>query len=512
MTDGLGWGDAYSTTIERIKAQDAHKSRLGMAALMWLSHAERPLRADELCHALAVELGSKYFYADNAPSISTLVGCCQGLITVDKETSAVRFIHPTVKEYLSTRPDIFNKPHAAMSEICLTYLNSEQVKALSAGPSAVIHDNPFLEYCSVYWGIHAKRDLSDHARSLTLELLREYDGHISSKLLLKQVKYLDRRGCDGNFSSDLGSYVSFPFSGLDCASFFGIVKVVDILMRMECYTEERGARVSTPLVWATRNGHEEVVEKLYWRPGSCVRQGYYCDPTPLSYAIWCGQERVAERLLSSRMFNADMPDGRGKTPLSYAAQDGLERVVKILLEEQIINPDKPDFSGQTPLSFASRGGHVRVVKMLLGQYKVNPDKPDNNHQTPLSYAASSGHEEVVKILLGRDVDPDKPDNNHQTPLSYAASSGHEGIVKVLLGRKDVNPDKPDNDGRTPLMCATLGGHEGVVKILLGREKVNPNKPDNNGQTPLMVATLLGFLEVITLLQSHEDETPAEPEA
>src|SRR5207302_6796597 len=61
MTDGLGLGDAYGATIERIKAQGGDKSIFGMAALMWVSHAERPLGADELCHALAVELGSTDF-------------------------------------------------------------------------------------------------------------------------------------------------------------------------------------------------------------------------------------------------------------------------------------------------------------------------------------------------------------------------------------------------------------------------------------------------------------------
>jgi len=57
MTNGLELGDVYGATIERVKAQDGDKSRLGMAALMWISHAERPLQADELCHALAVQLG-----------------------------------------------------------------------------------------------------------------------------------------------------------------------------------------------------------------------------------------------------------------------------------------------------------------------------------------------------------------------------------------------------------------------------------------------------------------------
>ena len=135
MADGLELGDVYGATIERIKAQDGDKSRLGMAALMWISHAERPLQADELCYALAVRLGTTDFKTSNVPSMSTLVGCCQGLITVDKEASTVRLIHFTLQEYLSAHPDIFSKPHSAIAEICLTYLNSQQVKALSTNPS-----------------------------------------------------------------------------------------------------------------------------------------------------------------------------------------------------------------------------------------------------------------------------------------------------------------------------------------------------------------------------------------
>ena len=92
----------YDATIGRIKAQDGDKSRLGMTALMWISNAERPLRADELCHALAVQLGTTDFDFGNIPSISTLVSCCQGLITVDKEASTVRLIHFTLQEYLSS--------------------------------------------------------------------------------------------------------------------------------------------------------------------------------------------------------------------------------------------------------------------------------------------------------------------------------------------------------------------------------------------------------------------------
>jgi len=121
---GLGLEDAYSATIQRIQAQGGEKSRIGIEALMWISHAERPLMADELCQALAVERGSTSFNGDNIPSMSTLVGCCQGLITVDKEASTVRLIHYTLQEYLSTSSDIFSEPHSKMTEICLAYMNS----------------------------------------------------------------------------------------------------------------------------------------------------------------------------------------------------------------------------------------------------------------------------------------------------------------------------------------------------------------------------------------------------
>ena len=154
MTGGLRLEDVYSATIERIKAQGGDKSRLGMGALMWISYAEEPLSPEMLCHALAIELGSTDFNADNIPSITTLVGCCQGLVTVDKEESNVQLIHFTLREYFSAHPDTFGRYHSAIAEMCLTYLNSQQVKALSPDPYSyaydVVSDKPFLRYCSLY--------------------------------------------------------------------------------------------------------------------------------------------------------------------------------------------------------------------------------------------------------------------------------------------------------------------------------------------------------------------------
>jgi len=65
MGDGLGLGDAYETTLGWIRAQEGEKAKLAMTTLMWICHSERPLRVDELCHALAVEIRFAYFNSDN---------------------------------------------------------------------------------------------------------------------------------------------------------------------------------------------------------------------------------------------------------------------------------------------------------------------------------------------------------------------------------------------------------------------------------------------------------------
>jgi len=396
MTNGLELGDVYGATIERIKAQDGDKSRLGMTALMWVSHAERPLQANELCHALAVQLGSTDFDGGNIPSMSTLVNCCQGLIAVDKEASIVRLIHFTLQEYLSAHLDLFIKPHSAMAEICLTYLNSQQVKALSTTHSPDVRNTPFLQYCSVYWGVHAKRELSEEGKSLALELLKEHYSQISTELLLAHTNlYLKRHDTCASLS------------GLHCASFFGIAEVVVALIEVGGSDINReGYQGCTPLSWAAYNGHEEVVKIL----------------------LGCGE------------VHPNKVDTLGRTPLLRAALNGHEGVIKLLLAREDASPDKPDADGQTPLLFAAERGYEGVVKILLGREEVNPDRPSIFGSTPLLCAARAGHDGIVKILLGREeVNPDTVNRWGGTPLSYATKRGHEKVVEILQSRKVVAP-------------------------------------------------------------------------
>jgi len=447
MINGLGLGDAYEATIGRIRAQEGDKARLGMAALMWISHSERPLNVDEICHALAVELGSTEINTNNVPSIKTVLACCQGLVVVDKRSWTIRLMHFTLKEYLSGHADLFGRAHSTIAEICLTYLNFQAIKDFSTSASRDLRDTPLLEYSSLYWGTHMRMELSDHSRYLALGLLDQYQNHISAELLWWSVhKQI--------FTGHIGSV--HPFSALHCISYFGIPEVVlDLIRTKRLDVNQRDSAGLTPLMWAARYGRKEVVKLLlgqkHTRPDMLDTK---YGRTALSWAAGSGHEGVVKLFLGPLSFNPGSIGRRWRKTL---------HVMSVLFKKKFVDPDRPDDGGQTPLWWASKNGHDEVVKLLLGREDVSPDRPSNYGQTPLSWAARRGYDGIAKLLLEREeVYPDRPDNYGQTPLSLAALNGHDGLVKLLLGREDVSPDRPDSDGQTPLLWAACNGNGGVV--------------------------------------------------
>ena len=498
MTDGLGLGEAYGATLDRVKGQGGEKARLGMAALMWISHSERPLTTSELCHALAVEIGSPDINTDNVPSIGTLLTCCQGLVTVDKEASTVRLIHFTLQEYLRAHPELFGRAHSTIAETCLSYLNSRKIRTLSSSPSPDLQDTPFLEYSSLCWGMHAKRDLSEYAKLLALKLFNDQSNHISSKILLEAQKE--------HFGTADYDKISL-FSGLHCASFFGIVEIVAGFVEVEgCDINQKDCVGNTPLGWAAHNRHEGVVKILLGRDDVDADKPNNSGRTPLSCAASSGHEGVVKILLGRDDVDPNRPDDGGQTPLWWAVYQGHEGMVEILLRRDDVDPNKSLLIG-TPLIWAAHQGHEGVVEILLRRHDIDPNIPDSSGRTPLWWAVFEGREGMVEILLRRgDIDPNKSILSGETPLIWAAYEGYEGAVEILLRRHDVDPNKPEPSGETPLWWAAREGHEGVVKTLLARDDANLHKPNKSGLTPLQKAAENGHAGVVALLQPPASAT------
>ena len=538
MARGNGLSEAYTATISRLKAQKGYKSVLGLKVLMWVSYSERPLRGEELCHALGVEIGSADPDPESVPALRTLVASCLGLVTVEASSSTVRLVHFTLQEHLSSDPTLFHSPHSAIAEVCLTYLNFGSVRCLSPTRYSVLVTTPLLQYASVHWGEHAKRGMTEHIKILALRLLDGFDQHISAHLVLLHSRgEIYYRGVVGPIG----------FTGLHGVAFLGIVDIAAAVLDMkkwdinapDCTGStalawaarrnqleivkmflERGdvnpnqtiTNFQTLFMWAAENWHEEVVEMLLKREDTNPNQsGTEYGQTPLLWAAENGQEKLIKMLLKREDVNPNKADTQyGRPPLSWAARNGNSGAVKMLLERGDINPDQADTEyGRKPLSWAVGNGHWGVVKMLLQRWDVNPDQTDTRYgRTPLSLAAECGQEEIVKMLLERgDVTPDQADTIcGWTPLSWASRNGHSGIVKILFERGDVNPDQADTKyGRTPLSLAAENGQDEVVKMLLQRGDVNPDKSDTKyGRTPLWWAVENGQEEVVKVLLKWKD--------
>jgi len=439
ITRGNGLSDAYTATITRPKTQRGNKSVLGFKVLMWVLYSERPLRTEELRHALAVEVGSADLDSENIPALRTLIASCLGLVTVEASSSTVRLVHFTLQEHLLSSPTLFYSPHSTIAEACLTYLNYDYVKDISPTLGSAPSTMPLLEYASYYWGKHATSGMTENVKALALRLLDGFDEHISGQLLL--LRYL--WGGHHDLLPPNGVPKSTGFTGLHGVAFLGIVEIVAAVLDMREWDVNALDRTGqTALTWAARRGHAEVVKILLGREG--------LDPNHIRY---------------------------GRTPLVSAVNYGHEEVVRVLLGREGVAPCQP-FNGQTPLLRAVWCGHEGIVKALLERKDVDPNTARIPYgETPLMWAADRGNECVIKMLLEReDIIPDHTLCN-QTPLHHAALHGHKGIVKMLLEREDVNPDRVDTEhGSTPLSLAARDGHEGVVRMLLERGGVNPNMP------------------------------------
>jgi len=399
MTEGLDLNGVYGATLERVKRQGGEKTRLGMAALMWISHSERLLQLDELSHALAVEIGSKDLNRKRIPSVETLLSCCLGLIVIDREASTIRLIHFTLQEYLYTYPNLFSPTHSIMAETCLTYLNFQAITDISSMLLAPPESTPFLRYSSLYWGAHARREATNEVASLALKLFSQIESHISSKLLL--VDLISRTG---RYSRDIpinGPLIGF--TGVHCASAFGLAEITTALMD---------------------------------QPNHDLDKRDFLGITPLIWAAICGHEGVAKLLLQRQTINPDKPDGYfRRTALAWAAGKGHEGIVRLLLCRASARPDGTDgWWGKVP----------KVMNRVRGSRHTNPNRPDKYGQTPISLAATEGHEGVVQLLLGRkDVKADTADGYGRSPLLCASSGGHSGVVELLLEREDININRAD---------------------------------------------------------------------
>ena len=490
--------DSFRGVITRIReCPNASQAELGMKVLMWLHFAYRPLKLEELQHALAVEKNDIEFDADNIPPRKALLDSCLGLVIVDEGTSTVRFMHYTLEEYFRKYTE-FPNGYSSIAETCLTYLNFGSLRHHCTNHDSLdrkIKEYVFLEYAACYWGTYVKHQDSDDLTRLANMILDHDSGRPPCAI---QALYLEldhtwrRRG-----------QIVQKFSGIHVTAYFGLSDKMVYFCSMERDIELKDERKRTPLSWAAESGHEAVVRLLIARDDIDVNAKDKYGWTSLSRAAENGHEAVVRLLIARDDIDVNAKDNYGWTSLSWAAENGHEAVVRLLLARDDIDVNAKDNNGWTSLSRAAENGHEAVVRLLIARDDIDVNAKDKYGGTPLSRADENGHEAVVQLLLTRDdVDVNAKDNDGLTYISWAAMNGDEAVVQLLLARDDIDVNVKDNDGLTSLLWAAMNGHEAIVRLLLARDDIDVNAKDDYDRTPLSMASANGHKSIVQLLNAY----------
>ncbi len=266
---------------------------------------------------------------------------------------------------------------------------------------------------------------------------------------------------------------------------------------------ERGERdptpgAKTPLLYATREGHDDVA-KLLLDSGAAIEKPDADGVTPLLMAVLNGHVSLAQMLIA-RGARVNVADWYGETPL-WAAVDlrnldvsgptrdnGVDReaafgLIRLLLDKGA-DPDARtreyppqrrwitrlgsvawvDFTGQTPFLRAAFAGDVKTMRLLV-EHHADPNINTFNGTTPLMAAAGvnwtlsqtfdegPGHLlEAVKLAQSLGNDVNATNEMGLQAIHGAANRGSDDIIRFLV-EKGARLDVADKQGRTPMTWA-----------------------------------------------------------
>ncbi|KAL4985112.1 ankyrin [Aspergillus falconensis] len=419
--------EAFADTISRIQQLPESRSRLGMGALMWLSHTTRPLTESELSGALAIHRAQTADNAKYRPATKTILECCQGLATVDME-GHVRLAHYAIQEYLRDHSnDLFPRAEATIAATCLRYLVFEDFRD---GPwqteteiKSRMEMRPFLAWAVMYWGQFARRAEPDAEVRSSLSAFFSSPPAIAVANQVRQyamgrnVHYWNAEECSS-------------FSALHHASRHGLERAVTRLLDSGVYSvNELTEMGSTPVIHAATGGHVLTTRNLLARGANPYLRNWYGDA--LHCAVESGKAATVRELVSWGMDPNAVADGL--TYLKCALESDSADAFATLVELGADIASQSAFEADGHLFFtAALWGCDKIVALMLERGWVDIGIRTPEGLTALHCAAEAAEPTTVRRLLAAGADIDATDREGLTALDYAELQRDKSTVRLLL--------------------------------------------------------------------------------
>jgi ankyrin repeat protein len=375
--------DNLDLTLDRIQSQDLEDSPrtdLALKTLMWLSTAKKPLKIEELRHAVATVPGWNELDALADPVSFT--ESCLGLVTIDAETAVVRFVHFTVSEYLEARRlKLFPVAEAQLAASCLAYLlrdcTNTRLPLTGDEFNQLSRDSPFLDYATSYWGVHAVTCYQDEVRSLTAEFISK---PIKLDCWTQRFEFDPSKRTNWSGTLETPPRVSGT-SELHVAARLGLQELVqELLNNPESNPNPRDYQNRTPLMFAAQQRHRGILMDLLSHPRIDVNATTNEGKTALGYAVESRHLECVRALVSA---GADVNLG---APLHQAAEGYLDfdrpptqkrdGIAEFLLSCPELDVNVVDGRGSSAWYSIATQGDVVALELLLSRADFDPSGTD----------------------------------------------------------------------------------------------------------------------------------------
>ena len=480
--------DSYDKAMHRVQGH-------GRSLLRLVAYAQRPLSTKEVEHALGISFETDELLDEEIIPASALISRCAGLVTLDENYEVV-FSHYTIDGYFATRrSDFFEDGHRYMAEVCLHYLNLQELRK---GPvqgeeegaqfDARLKAYPFLEYASVFWGAHAHACQDNGTLELAYEFIRNEERRSTSV----QALWFSSHEKTKTWRSRQEA------SPLRLAMYFKYEKLANRLLESGADANIQDVFGMTPLMWAAQVGGIEMTTRILKLPiplNAINNDG----ETALHLAIAHRHEDVTAVLVDQRNVDVNVPAGgkrgtRSMTPLMHAIWREEINIVRKLLTRDDILVNRKDSQGLAAIHWAGCARNPEIMEELVKVASIDLEPMHDTTSPPLILAAYRDNAYAVRALLdaGANINIRESELDARgTALMRAADKNSVSVVHELLQRQ-IDWNAKDNYERTAVHSAAINGSIDSLAVLLSLRDVEVNIQDINGNTPLHDAAGLTY--------------------
>jgi ankyrin repeat protein len=492
----------YEKAMQRINDMNPDFREKAKLFLMWVAYTYRPLNIREIEHATTLLPGDTEIDTDEIIPAKVLASMCAGLVIID-EMENVRLCHYTVENYFKkVRGEVFVDTDVCLARTCLTYLLLDGFadgRCADRDFEQRSRTYPLLGYASSNWGRHAVEAADASIEEQVLVFLKS-DSHRDAAT--QAIWHLDAAGYK-NWDAKSGA------TGLHLASYFGLAKAVESLIADKADVDAQDSLGTTPLIYASLQGHEAVVEKLLNAGANpnivCSRGG-----TALHRAASQDYLGITKLLLAYKDIdvNALYSSWGHESALQLAAEYGYADVVKELLGRADIKVNELG-GGYTALHLAVQYAQIEIVKLLLADPRIDLEARNQGGWPALVMAARFGYVSIVEMILDRGANIEQSDSELDgggTAILRAIDYNKLAVVQLLHNR-GANWDCKDKYNRSLLHGAAVNDRSQILRWLLETQpSFEVNLQDINGKTALHDAAFLGYDDCITVLLEFHART------